>query len=263
MPLAPQLTPQAFKKWAIDFFGPINPPVKHTGERYIIKATEYLTRWDEARAVKDCSATIAACFIFDDIITRFGCPKILMSDQGTHFINKIVEALTEEFAVHHQKSTPYDPQENGIVEAFNKLLETALTKICSVNRDDWDLRVAAVLWAYRTTCKKLAMQTPFKLVYGLEVVVPMEYLVPSLRIAAFTDMDDPGAIQERLAQLVELEEDKFVAGFHQQVQKEREKAYHDMHIRKKAFKQGDLVLIYDSKFIKHPGKFRMHWLGTY
>jgi hypothetical protein len=63
--------------------------------------------------------------------------------------------------------------------------------------------------------------------------------------------------------LVEIEEDKFIAGFHQQVQKEREKAYHDMHIKKKAFKQGDLVLVYDSKFIKHPRKFRMHWLGPY
>jgi hypothetical protein len=91
----------------------------------------------------------------------------------------------------------------------------------------------------------------------------MEYLVPSLRIAAFTDMDDTGIVQERLAQLVELEEDRFIAGFHQQVQKEREKAYHDRHIRKKYFKQGDLVLVYDSKFMKHPGKFRTHWIGPY
>ena len=96
----------------------------------------------------------------------------------------------------------------------------------------------------------MTMQTPFKLVYGLEAVVPMEYLVPSLRIATFTGMDDTGAIQNRLAQLVELEEDRFIAGFHQQVQKEREKAYHDRHIKKKSF-------------MKHPGKFRTHWLGPY
>jgi hypothetical protein len=71
------------------------------------------------------------------------------------------------------------------------------------------------------------MQTPFKLVYGPKVVVPMEYLVPSLRIVAFTDIDGTSIVQERLAQLVELEEDRFIAGFHQQVQNEREKAYHE------------------------------------
>jgi transposase InsO family protein len=135
MPLAPQMTLQAFEKWAIDFVKPINPPGKRIGARYIITATKYLTRWAKARAVKDCSAAIVLHFIFDDIITRFGCPKVLMSDQGTHFINKTVEALPEEFAVHHQKSTPYHPQENGMVEAFNKILETTLIKICSVNRD--------------------------------------------------------------------------------------------------------------------------------
>jgi hypothetical protein len=101
------------------------------------------------------------------------------------------------------------------------------------------------------------------LVYGLEVVVPMEYLVPRLRIVTFTYMDDTDAIHERLSQLAELEEDRFITGFHQQIQKEREKAYHDRHIKNKIFKQGDLVLLYENKFIKHPGKFITHWLGTY
>jgi transposase InsO family protein len=157
MPLAPQLTLREFERWANDFVGPINPPGKHTGARYIITTTEYLTRWAEAIVVKDYSATTAARFIFDDIITRFGCPKILMTYQCTYFINKKFETVTEEFAFHHQKSTPYHPQTNVTVEAFNKILEKALMKICSVNRDYWDLRVPMVLWAYRTTCKKLTM----------------------------------------------------------------------------------------------------------
>jgi len=105
--------------------------------------------------VRDYNAETITKFIFEYILSRFGCLKILMSDQGSHFLNKTVEALTEEFQVYHQKSTPYHPQENGTVEAFNNILENTLNKVCNVNRDDWGLRIPIILSAYRTTCKKI------------------------------------------------------------------------------------------------------------
>ena len=93
--------------------------------------------------------------------------------------------------------------------------------------------------------------------------MPMEYIIPSLKIAVLTDLENEKTVEERLLHLLELEEDRFVAGFHQQVQKNREKAWHDRHIKSKAIKEGDLVLMYDNKFARFPGKFRMHWLGPY
>ncbi len=93
-------------------------------------------------------------------------------------------------------------------------------------------------------------QTPFRLVYGTKVVMPMEYIVPSLRMVVLTGMMDHEALEESLTQLEELEEERLLAGLPQQVQKQCQKAWHDRHMKLCTFKVNDLVLLYDSKFEK-------------
>ena len=113
------------------------------------------------------------------------------------------------------------------------------------------------------TCKKFTGQTPFRLVYGQVVVMPMEYIVPSLRVVVITEMTDVDVVEDRLLKLVQLEAERVVAGFHQIVENKRKNVWHDRCIKSKHFEVGGLVLMYDSKLFKHPGKLKTHWLGPY
>ncbi len=98
---------EPFMKWDLEFMGPIKLATKTTSNQHIIVTTNCITKWVEARTLRDNTTKGTIKFIYENIITRFGCPTHFISDQGNHFINKIIEVLVVEFMIVHHKSTIY------------------------------------------------------------------------------------------------------------------------------------------------------------
>uniref|UniRef100_A0A2N9I4L9 Integrase catalytic domain-containing protein n=1 Tax=Fagus sylvatica TaxID=28930 RepID=A0A2N9I4L9_FAGSY len=120
-------TPWPFHTWGLDLIGPINPA--SGGCIWILVATEYFTKWVEAIPLRKATGAAVANFIREHIITRFGIPYKLVTDNGTPFINKDVREMLEHYRVKHRRSTPYYPQGNGQAEATNRMLLRILSKM--------------------------------------------------------------------------------------------------------------------------------------
>ena len=117
-----------FEKWGIDFVGPIKSPSRYNKIWYILVATEYVTKLAEAVATKIDDAKIVAKFIYENIITCFGCPKELVSNRGTHFLNSTIEQLTDKWFIKHKETTPYHPRANGQTKKINCIFYCKLFK---------------------------------------------------------------------------------------------------------------------------------------
>ena len=106
-PLHQVLPLKPFQKWGLDFIGPFKPTAVRTGNLYILTSMDYSTKWEEAWALQDNPTLSMAKCLSRDVFTRFGCPVELVSDQGGHFINKVIKRMTGFFFVLHKKSSPY------------------------------------------------------------------------------------------------------------------------------------------------------------
>ena len=214
-------------------------------------------------ATKIDDAKTVAKFIYENIITRFGCPKESLSDHGTCFINDTIEQLTNRFMIKHRKTTLYHPRANGQTKKINGILCKIITKMVQGSNTDWDFRLYDALWTYRCAFKVRTKFTPFQLVYGLEAILPIELEVQSLRIDLDERMGDDDSLKHRLVLLEKLDETRAQAHLNMEAIQKHRKNYYDSKFPSKKLEPNDLVLLYDSRFQKFPEKFKMQWFGPY
>ena len=152
---------------------------------------------------------------------------------------------------------------NGAIEAFNKTLTKGLTKICNTDKDNWDEKIPAVQWAYRIAYKRSTDQTPFRLVWGQEAVVPLHFRQQIPIITEVLHVDVKQGRKDRLLQLSKLEEHWLVVLQHQKIHKQQQKAWHDRNIKNKNLSVGYLALLYNSRVKRKPKKLHTEWMGPY
>ena len=155
---------EPFFRIGIDLVGPL--PKTENGNRFLIVATDHLTRWAEVRAVKKKTAFEVGLFIYEEIILRHGAPCVILSDQGKEFNSSCIQKICQMVRSVKSFTSAYNPQCNGAVERLNRTLIAKLAKICDGRWEQWDEYVGAATYCYRVAPIGRLSKSPFELLYG-------------------------------------------------------------------------------------------------
>ena len=160
---------------AVDVVGPL--PATHRGNRYIVVAMDYFTKWPEAYPLPNQEARLVAQVLVEGFFSRFGVPRELHTDQGRNFESTHLRSVCELLQIHKTRKTPLRPQSDGMVERFNRTLLTQLALFTSETPQDWDEHLPFILMAYRTAQHATTRCTPALLMFGREMRVPTDLLM--------------------------------------------------------------------------------------
>ncbi|GJW18779.1 reverse transcriptase domain-containing protein [Tanacetum coccineum] len=215
----------------LNFMGPFP---SSRGNKYILVAVDYLSKWVEAKALPTNDARVV-CKFLKTLFSRFGAPRAIISDRGTHFCN----------------------------DQFSKVMLKILERTIGENRASWSDKLDGALWAFHTAYKTPIGCTPYKLVYGKACHLSIELEHKAYWALKHTNFDIKTAGDHRKVQLNELNELRDHAYENSLIYKEKTKRIHDSKIKNRVFNVGDRVLLFNSRLKIFSGKLKTRWSGPF
>nr|GEX56763.1 reverse transcriptase domain-containing protein [Tanacetum cinerariifolium] len=223
---------------------------------------DYLSKWVEAKALLTNDARVVVKFL-KSLFSRFGIPRAIISDRGTHFCNDQFTRVMIKYGVTHRLATAYHPQTSNQVEVSNHGLKRYLERTVGGNRASWSDKLDDALWAFRTAFKTPIGCTPYKLVYGKSCHLLIELEHRAYWALKHVNFDLKTAGDHRKLQLNELSELCDQAYENSVIYKERTKKLHDSKIKSRIFNVGDQVLLFNSRIKIFSGKLKTRWSGPF
>ncbi|XP_029128237.1 uncharacterized protein LOC109802001 [Cajanus cajan] len=253
-------SPWPFALWGIDILGSF--PLAKGQCKFLIIAVDYFTKWIEAEPLTYITAANVQKFVWKNIITRFGIPHTLISDNRLQFTDKKFNTLLENLDVRHRFTSVEHPQSNGLAEAANKVILNELKKRLDSAKGTWAEELHEVLWAYRCTPQSSTKETPFRLTYETDAMILVKVGEPSFRRTHFHEDSNDGAIR---AELDILDETRDKAQIVAEACKQRMTRRFKSKLTPRKFQEGDLVWRVAGSARRNPteGKLAANWDGPF
>nr|GEW42437.1 reverse transcriptase domain-containing protein [Tanacetum cinerariifolium] len=232
------------------------------GNKYILVAVDYLSKWVEAKALPTNDARVVVKFL-KSLFTRFETPRTIISNRGTYFCNDKFAKVMSKYVVTRRLATAYHPQISGQDEVSNRGLKCILERMVGENCASLSDKLDDALWAFRTAIKTLIGCTPYKLVYGKSCHLTIELEHKAYWALKHANFDLKTAGDHRKLQLNKLNELHDQVYENSLIYKERIKMLHDSKIKNRIFNVGDRVLLFNSHLKIFSGKLKTRWLGPF
>jgi hypothetical protein len=263
LPLVPVKTEAPFQQWGLDFIGEIHPH-SSAQHKWILTATDYFTKWVEAIPTRNATDAVVISFLEENILSRFGCPRKIVTDNAQAFKSMAMIRFCQKYNIVLGHSTTYYPQGNGLAESSNKSLITIIKKVLTKNKKAWHVHLKYALWANRIGTKRSIRMSPFQMVYGTDVILPINLALPVMKLWQ-DSQEEPNDITRRINQLIEVQQNRAEVDEKLQKYQDNMKALFDRKAKDREFLPGDLVLKWEARkedVGKH-GKFDQIWCGPY